>query len=165
MACGVVYYTYDGSTRVAAEQIAALKNAVVLELKEKRPRKKTKGAFMAGAFQAVFKAKSALQSHYVQEIGALDTLYVGSPVWAGSGVPAVNAFLCGADLKNKDVYLFFVCASPEPDYMPKGGVSHLSKIIAQKGGRLKDIYVLAGDIPGKTAEKEKMAEQVKSKVK
>jgi flavodoxin len=165
MACGVVYYSYDGSTAVAARIIARQKGGSVYELLEKRPRKKSPGAFMAGAFQAVFKGKSKLQNDFAKETQAQDTLYIGSPVWGSSSVPAVNAFVSRADLKGKDIYLFFVCASPEPDYIPKGGVNYLSRLIARKGGRLKDIYVLLGAKPGETATEAQMAEQIGSKVK
>lgn len=161
MGCMVVFYSNDGNTRLAAEELAKQKDAKLFELKEKKGKRKGFFGFMSSGFGASTKKKSALINHYSEETKKFDTVYIGSPVWAGNSSPAVNTYVHHADFAGKKVYLFFTCASQESDYMPQGAVDHLKGMIKRKDGKLMQVHVFKGERPGKCISREMMAEQVR----
>lgn len=161
----VVFYSRDGNTAAAAREIAALFSAQVFELKEKNGSRKGFFGFMRSGFQAAFHLKSKLVDDFSKKIAKYNAVYIGSPVWAGSGAPAVNTFVDRADLAGKDVYLFYVCASPESDYRPEGGIKYVSRAIMKKGGTVKGIYVFHGCPPGHTPDLKDIKSQVQNSLK
>ena len=112
MGCMVVFYSNDGNTRLAAEELAKQKDAKLFELKEKKGKRKGFFGFMSSGFGASTKKKSALINHYSEETKKFDTVYIGSPVWAGNSSPAVNTYVHHADFAGKKVYLFFYLRKP-----------------------------------------------------
>jgi flavodoxin len=163
MACAVVFYSRGGNTKIAAEEIAKLKNATVFELKEKRGSRKGVFGFVKSGFQAITKKKTKVVNDFSEETKPFDTIYIGSPVWASNCTPAVNTYAGHADFSGKDVYLFFVCASKEADYKPQGGIDNISGMVKQKGGNLKGVYVFSGEYK-KCITPEEMAQQVKKAI-
>ena len=97
----VVFYSWTGSTRVAARELARIMGAELIEIEEKKPRK----SFMGSAFAAIMNMKSPIKplSISAQEY---DNILIGTPVWASRLAPAINTFLSTVDLRGKNVYLF-----------------------------------------------------------
>ena len=87
MKTAVVYYTYDGSTRVAAEVLARRLGADVFELEEVKKRGKSALSFMAAAFGALAGKRSRIKSDFAAEMKSYDCVYIGSPVWANKTAP------------------------------------------------------------------------------
>ena len=158
MKCAVVYYSLGGNTAAAAKKIAALTGADVFALREKNEKRRGVWGFVKSGFQAAFKMRARLERDYASETKAYDSLYVGTPVWAGHCAPAVNTFVQNADLSGKDVTLFFLCASPEEDYRP-AGIDALSAAIRKKGGTVSNVYVWRGGSPGKPARAQEIGRQ------
>ena len=82
MKTAVVYYTYGGSTRVAAEVLAKQLSADVFELEEVKKRGKSALSFMTAGFGALAGKRSRIKSDFAAEMKNYDCLYIGSPVWA-----------------------------------------------------------------------------------
>jgi flavodoxin len=163
MKTAVVYYSLDGNTAAAARELANILHADVYELKEKNSKRRGALNFMKSGMQATFNFRTRLVDDFKKQIAAYDTVYIGTPVWAGKSTPAVNAFINRADLAGKDVYIYFLCASPEADYRPKG-IDYLSRIVGKKKGMLKGTYVWHGGAPNKPADAEAVTAQVRRSI-
>ena len=163
MKTAVVYYSLEGSTRIAAQALSERLGADIYELKEKKPRKRTPMMFMSGGFAAVFGLKSRLQETYAERMGAYERICIGTPIWASRPVPAVNTFVKAFDPAGKQVLLVTVQADPNPQASEKG-LEKLFAAIRKKGGALLPVLGLHGEAPGKTASKEHIEAQLDQKL-
>ena len=89
----VVYYSLEGNTRLAAEQIAGKLGADLcpLEPLKAMPEKRSM-QMLVGGFQASFGKGGALKPLEV-DMTAYDGLILGTPVWAGKPAAPVQRFL------------------------------------------------------------------------
>lgn len=87
----VIFYSYSGHTKVAAEEIAARESADIAEIKDAERPGRMK-AFTAGAPAATKGQSWPIQPLNV-ELSEYERLILMSPVWAGNTPPAVNAVL------------------------------------------------------------------------
>lgn len=161
MKTAVVFYTYDGSTGVAAQALAVKLGADIFELKEKRQRSKSPMTFVSGGFAAGLGLKSRLQDSFASRMGEYERILIGTPIWASHPVPAVNAFVKQFDPTGKQVMVFLVQADPNP---AEKGLEKLNAVIRKKGGTLLPPMRLHGDAPGKTASKEHIGAQIEQKL-
>ncbi len=102
----VIYYSFEGNTRVIAENIAEAIQADILELKPVKDLT-TKGfmKYVWGGRQVVMKEKPQLQP-LDKDPNDYDVLFIGTPVWAFTYAPALNAFFSDVKLNNKRIVLF-----------------------------------------------------------
>ena len=142
----VLFFSRNGSTRGAAELLAARLDAELIELK---PLKKT--GFLRSGYMAAKKKGAELEGDPWQACMDKDLLIIGTPVWAGNGTPAINSFLDKADLKGKRVYLFTLQADPRMEKAP-AILSYLSSRVKTAGGEVSGTLAVHGASPGKTAE-------------
>lgn len=109
----VVYYSMNGDTKLIAEAVAGAVGGDLLELKPKKDLKKSGfWRYVAGGMQVLLKAKPELEP-FSKNPNNYDLLFIGSPVWASSYVPAVNTFLATTGLKGKKAALF-CCYAGQP---------------------------------------------------
>ncbi|MHA1127011.1 MAG: flavodoxin family protein [Candidatus Heimdallarchaeota archaeon] len=106
----VVFYSKTGNTKLVAETIAKNVKADVEELKWKREIK-SKGflRYFRGGFNSSMKRKVKIQP-LEKNIDDYDTIYIGTPIWAGNMNPAIRTFLRSHPLQNKKVAVFCTCA-------------------------------------------------------
>lgn len=102
----VIYYSLDGNTKFIAENIALATNADLLQLKLQKEISRIPliKQFMGGM-------QSSLKKR--PEIDALDknpenydTIFIGTPVWAGTFASPYNTLFSKVSLKNKNIALF-----------------------------------------------------------
>ncbi len=91
MKTAIVFFSYDGSTRVAAEVLSEKTGADLFELEEKRKRDRSPLSFMAAGFSASIGKRSRLKDTFSQQLETYGKIYIGTPVWAGKATPAVNS--------------------------------------------------------------------------
>ena len=100
----VIYYSLEGNTKLIAENIAKKIDADILELKTKKEYHKTgfKKYFWGGR-SVLFHEKPELLS-YNKNINDYENIFIGTPIWVGTYVPAYNTFLAENNISNKNIY-------------------------------------------------------------
>ncbi len=106
----VVYYSLSGNTEEAAKKIAGKLGADLLKLETKKQMPKGFAAqILVGGGQVMMNHIPELMP-YSTNIEEYDEIVLGSPIWNGKGVPAVNAFLKDEKAAKKVTALFFLSA-------------------------------------------------------
>jgi flavodoxin len=141
----LVFFSRNGSTKLAATILAARVDAELIELKEKKPVK----GFLRSGYLALKAKSTPLADAPWEKCADKDILILGTPIWAAHGTPAMNAFLDGVDLQGKKVYIFTLQADPEKRDS-KAVFQYLSKRIEEAGGSIGGTLALQGARPGKT---------------
>jgi hypothetical protein len=102
----ILYYSFGGMTRAAAQKRAAASGADVVELLEAKKRS-IFSAFIPGCPQALNRKASQIQPVSINW-SQYDDVTLMSPVWAGHPAPAFNA---GLELIPRDKVLHVVLCS------------------------------------------------------
>ena len=102
----IVYYSFEGNTKLIAESIAGAIQADILELKpENEPKTKSFLKYLWGGKEALKKAKPALLP-FDTNPDEYDMIFIGTPVWAFTYTPPLNTFFSTNPLSNKKIALF-----------------------------------------------------------
>lgn len=102
----LVFYSFEGNTRLVANILAENLQAKILELKPLKdvPPKGLSKHLWFGK-QIIAKGKPDLKP-YDKNPAEFDLIIIGTPVWAFTYTPAIRSFLAAHGLKNKDIALF-----------------------------------------------------------
>ena len=102
----VVYYSYEGSTRLIAQTIATTLQTDILECKPIRDIS-SKGLmkYAWGGRQVIFKKRPVLEAFQKNPLD-YDTIILGTPVWAFTYAPAIRSFLSQVSLQQKNIAVF-----------------------------------------------------------
>ena len=146
----VVFFSRGGNTKLGAEILSERLNAKLIELKELR---------RGNALMALFRMKSRLDSDPWKEITGVRRVYLMSPVWAGSTVPAMNAFAEGADFTDKDVNIITFQNAPDENLIYREQ-QHLAGIITRNHGSVRQCYALLGAKKGQFAGRERILSEI-----
>lgn len=140
----VVYYSMTGNTEIVAKEIAVELKADLRKVEDLKPYR-GKIVFLTGGFAALFNKNGKIKpvDFSVKEY---DRIFVGSPVWAGSPVPAVNTFLTTADFTGKDVVPFVTMGGDNPSK----SIPKMSSKITGRGGKIIGSFAIKTG--GKTPE-------------
>ena len=87
----IIFYSYSGSTKAIAEELAAAESADIKEIKDLKRLGKLK-AYTAGIFASIRGKAWKIQPLNVN-MSEYDRLILLAPVWADNPPPAFNAFL------------------------------------------------------------------------
>ena len=102
----IVYYSFEGSSRLIAENIAKVLDADVLECKTvKNLKSKGFSKYFWGGRQVLFKKKPDLEKFEKNPINYY-FIVIGTPVWSYNYSPAIRSFLSLIRLKDKKIALF-----------------------------------------------------------
>ncbi|PID58798.1 flavodoxin [candidate division KSB3 bacterium] len=102
----VIFYSFEGNTRLIANTIAKTVDADILELTPKDEIQSTGiMKYVWGGKAALMNAKPALLP-YDKNIQEYDLLFIGTPVWAWTFAPPLNTFLATEVFVNKKIALF-----------------------------------------------------------
>ena len=101
----IVYYSLEGNTKWAAEQLAARLDADTLRLvpKEAYPDKGFK-KFLFGGKSAVMKETPELEP-YTVDLAPYERVILATPVWAGTLAPPLRSFIRAESLGGKQIAL------------------------------------------------------------
>ncbi len=130
----VVFFSRGGNTRLGAKLLNERICGRLIELKELRP---------GNALHALLRMKTPLAGDPWKEIAAARRVILMCPIWAGSSVPAMNAFARRADFTGKDVYIVTFQQAPNPRQGHREQ-RHLVGIVAENHGSVRDCYALVG---------------------
>jgi len=106
MKCIIIFYSYGGNTKRAAEFIANELKADIVEITTVKP--------YTGSYDSVVdQGKREVDRGYMPQIKPVDvdmsqydTVILGTPVWWYTFAPAMKTFLHECDLSGKKVYPF-----------------------------------------------------------
>lgn len=132
----VVYYSWGGNTEVTAKVLAKERGADLLKLEEYKERKKGIG-FLTGCIQAIAGSKVKIKPINCN-VDEYDTIFIGTPVWAGLNTPAINTFIDTYNLKYKRVYLFITMGDNKFD----SPLNAISERMEKKGIKVADKFAL-----------------------
>ena len=125
----VIYYSYSGSTKKIAEELAKNEAADIYEIKDVRPFGKLK-AYTAGII-ASLKGKAWLIKPPDIDIAKYDKIIMLAPVWANNPPPAFNAMLEYIP-NGKSISIKMVSASGKSNC-----IDRLESVIKSKGCTLE----------------------------
>jgi flavodoxin len=109
MKCLVVYYTRTGTTRFAAETIAAELGADLEEIVDLKKREGKLGWIIGG--KDASQKKLTKIAPLKRSPADYDLVVLGTPIWAWAPTPAVRTYISQNDLSGKKVALFYTFAS------------------------------------------------------
>ena len=102
----VVYFSFDGNTKLIAEKIRETLNADVVELKtSKKYPTEGIGKYFWGGKSVVFGDKPTLTNESI-DLSRYETIIIGTPVWAGSFAPPIRSFVNDYKIVNKKIAIF-----------------------------------------------------------
>jgi flavodoxin len=101
----VVYYSLTGKTRLAAQAIAEVLNATLVEVQERRPIPMP-FVYLSGGFRALTNRGSKICPVDV-DLKQYERIFIGSPVWGSRPTPAINSFIYQTNFEGRSVVPFF----------------------------------------------------------
>ncbi|MFH1283651.1 MAG: flavodoxin [bacterium] len=102
----VIFYSFDGNTKLIAESIAEEINAELAELKQKdEPKSKGFMKYFWGGRQALMRKKPELLP-LDKKTEEYDVIFIGTPVWAWTYAPPLNTFFSISSFSGKKIALF-----------------------------------------------------------
>jgi flavodoxin len=104
----VIFYSFEGNTKLMAETIAAAIGADLLELRPKKEiRSKGFMRYVWGGRAALMKIMPELLP-FDKDVQGYDLIFIGTPVWAFTYAPPLRSFFAVHPLKDKKI-AFFCC--------------------------------------------------------
>lgn len=146
MKSAILYYSRTGKTSVAAKTLA---NKVSWDLIEIRDLKNRTG--IIGWIRAAMDARGAKTTQIepdTLDTSNYDTLYIGTPVWAGKPAPAINTVLNNWEIAGKNIVIFVTLGGTNP----KTALNFTKEAIESKGGNV--IKTIAIENSGKKSDDE-----------
>ncbi len=131
MSVCIIYHSETGNTRAVAEQLAALIGGELIEVKDLAGYSKV-GMYLKGAPRAAQGKKADIEPAVI-DVSGYDTVVVGTPVWAGSPTPAVNAAINAlAGIEGKSAVVF--CTSGGG---PRKTLERMQEMLADRGADVR----------------------------
>lgn len=102
----VVYFSFEGNTKLIAEKISKTIDADLVELKTSKvyPAGGLK-KFLWGGKSVLLGEKPELLNKPI-DIDRYDTILIGTPVWAGSFAPPIKTLVSEYNIQGKKIALF-----------------------------------------------------------
>lgn len=136
MNTAILYYSDGGTTHIVAKTLAIHLNADILRIKDLKNRKGF-GNRLLSSINAFRETKTKISPARVDLTG-YDTIYIGTPTWAGNPTPAIITLIDSCDLRGKDVILFATMSSNRGDT----NIERLEEKVKMRGGRVIETFTL-----------------------
>jgi len=102
----VVYYSLTGKTKLVSQVIAEALDAMLLEIKETKPRKPGLFVYLIGGLAATINRGSEINPIDV-DLKQYETIFIGSPIWNSRPAPAINSFIYKTNFEGRSIIPFF----------------------------------------------------------
>jgi len=132
----VVYYSLTGNTEIAAQEIAKKYNADLIKLEDLKQRSKFV-LYVYGSYCAI-KDKGWDIKPININLKDYSKVFVGSPVWAGNSVPAINTFLVNSDFTGKEIIPFVTMGGRSPSK----SIFKMSSKISSRAGKITGSFAI-----------------------
>jgi flavodoxin len=137
----IVYYSFSGNTRKAAEALKEyLEESSEVHMIELKATDES-NSFFRQALRALVKTKANIE-HVDTDLAGYDIVCIGSPVWAFGPAPAVNKYLkeCNG-LKGKQAIVFTTYGSGAGN---RNCLEHMKRVLIGKGVKSCKDFTLQG---------------------
>ena len=114
MAILVIYFSQTGTTKGAAEKIAGLKKADLVEIKPQRPYEMSYGKTVLTSMKEIFTKARPTLAMEIPDVQKYDRILIGFPVWCGVAPNVVLTLLDALDLNGKHVAVFTTSGATKP---------------------------------------------------
>lgn len=145
MATLIIYYSQGGKTDLVAKTLAKNLDAQIVRIHDLKNRKGF-GNKLLSSISAFRETKTKITPSDV-DISNFDTIYIGTPTWAGNPTPAIVTIIDRCNFTGKDVVLFATMDSNRGDT----NISRLEEKVKMRGARVIETFTLA--TKGKSPEK------------
>lgn len=156
MNTAIVYFSREGSTKIACEYLSKKFSASLIELKTEKPLKRFLGLGYLSAAQKTVE----LSGNPWDKTADADVIVLAAPIWAGNGNPILNSYIVKADFTDTKVYVLTLQADPAVRTKDKVH-THIKKLIESKNGQLIDSLAIHGAKPNTIADDEHIVQQLK----
>lgn len=102
----VIYYSFEGNTKLIANTVTDTVGADLLRLQLANELKSKSFIKYFWGGKEVFMTKTPQLLPYFFDVNAYDLIFIGTPVWAWNYAPAMRTFLEKEKIKNKKIALF-----------------------------------------------------------
>lgn len=133
----IVYYSQGGKTDLVAKTLAKKLNADMVRIHDLKNREGFKNRFIA-SINALREQKTDIVPAKV-DLSPYDTIYFGTPTWAGNPAPAILTIIDRCDLKAKDVILFATMDANRGE----SNLNRLEEKVRIRGARVIESFTIA----------------------
>ena len=133
----IIYYSQGGKTDLVAKTLAKELNADLVRIHDLKNREGFKNRIFA-SINAFRETKTDIIPAKV-DLKGYDTVYIGTPTWAGNPTPAILTIVDRCDLRAKDVVLFATMDANRGD----SNIERLEEKVRLRGARVIESFTIA----------------------
>ena len=133
----VLYYSKSENTKIVAETLSRELNTDILRIKEV----KEKDSFVnkiSSSFNALMENKTDIKPRNI-DLTEYDSVYIGTPTWAGKPTPAIITLIDRLDLRGKDIFLFTTMSSDNG----RSAIERMEEKVKVRGGRVIETFIIS----------------------
>lgn len=145
MATLIMYYSQGGTTETVAKTLARNIGANLVKIHDLKNRDGLKNRLFA-TISAFRETKTDIYPANV-DLTEYDTIYIGTPTWAGNPTPAILTIIDRCNLTGKDVILFATMDSNRGE----SNIERLEEKVRMRGARVIESFTIV--TKGKSPEK------------
>ena len=145
MATLIMYYSQGGTTETVAKTLARNLNGSLIKIHDLKNREGFKNKLFA-SINAFRETKTDIYPARV-DLTDFDTIYIGTPTWAGNPTPAILTIIDRCNFTGKDVVLFATMDNNRGD----SNIERLEEKVKMRGARVIESFTIA--TKGKSLEK------------
>ena len=132
----ILYYSQGGKTDLVAKTLSKNLKANLIRIHDLKKREGFTNRLFA-SINAFRETKTEISPEYV-DLTSYDTIYLGTPTWAGNPTPAILTMIDRCDLKSKDVILFATMDGNNGDT----NIKRLSEKAKLRGARVIESFTI-----------------------
>lgn len=132
----IIYYSQHGSTEVVARTLAKELKTDILEITDLKQRNGFKNK-ITSCIDSLKETKTEITPSKI-DLTEYDTIYIGTPTWAGKPTPAIITLIDMCNLRGKDIVLFATMTG-------RGGqatVDRMNEKVKARGARIIETFTL-----------------------
>ena len=133
----IVYYSQGGKTDLVAKTLAKNLNADLVRIHDLKNRDGFKNKIIS-SINAFREVKTDIVPAKV-DLSVYDTVYFGTPTWAGNPTPAILTIIDRCDLRAKDVVLFATMDANRSD----NNIERLEEKVKIRGARVVETFTIS----------------------
>ena len=137
MATLIIYYSQGGSTELVAKTLAENLNASLVRIHDLKNREGFKNKLLS-SINAFRETKTDILPVKV-DLSEYDTVYIGSPTWAGNPTPAIITIIDRCNFAGKDAVLFATMDSNRGDT----NLARLEEKVKLRGARVIESFAIS----------------------